>query len=186
MIKSRVVAIVGPAGSGKSTLCQKLADSFGYQAYFCGEIYRQAKSENSPEYQQLEKARLTSGPEYKRQLNYFIIDQLRKRINHDDYVMIEGFKDADFYAFTKNVCPIDLVIILNGHPSTLVERILERDDGREEDNKERAERRVTNYYRFEHRLFRAFTNLKIKSLIFDVDQSSIDEIIDELRPRFSD
>lgn len=176
----KTITIVGPPGSGKTTLTSSLADKIQFKPLFCGDIYRHAKSNNTPNYQELNQYEEMGGITYKKGLNNFIIKELNEKISSNDLVIIEGFKDNNFIPFINNVRDIDLVIILNGPIDVLVSRILERKSDRNEDNINDANRRINNYNRFEKRIFKVIDQNNVNFMMFDVSERNLNQIQDEI------
>ena len=147
-----IVAIFGPPGSGKGTIAQKLSKKYSkYQHISTGEIYRQAKEQNNPEYQKLVDAKNKDYQVYSTALKSFILGQLKNIIKPGEYYLLDGLKPGDIYDFDKTIAPIDSIVILNCRYKVAEERLKKRQKelNREDDSDENIKRRLSNYYKYQ-------------------------------------
>ncbi|XP_053326013.1 adenylate kinase 4, mitochondrial [Spea bombifrons] len=114
--------ILGPPGSGKGTMCQKIAKNFGLQHLSSGDFLRQNIRSNN-EVGILAKQYLEQGllvPDHL--ITRVMLTELEKR--KTEHWLLDGFPRTLIQAEAVNkICDIDLVISLNIPFETLKDRL---------------------------------------------------------------
>ncbi|XP_053549653.1 adenylate kinase 4, mitochondrial [Bombina bombina] len=114
--------ILGPPGSGKGTVCQRIAKNFGLQHLSSGDFLRQ-NIRSSTEIGVLARQYLEQGNPVPDQLiTRVMLSELEKRM--DQHLLLDGFPRTLVQADALNtICDLDLVISLNIPFETLKDRL---------------------------------------------------------------
>jgi nicotinate (nicotinamide) nucleotide adenylyltransferase len=148
---SQIIAILGPPGSGKSSLCQQLIKLYPqYKQISTGDIYRSDQKMLTDDYLKVEQEKKKGSIQYMDALHHFIICKLKQLIDLKQYYLIDGLKATDLFGFEQKIAPIDHIIILNCHYSLAEHRLINRQktQNRSDDQKETIKKRLSNYYNF--------------------------------------
>ena len=140
-----IIFIVGPPGSGKTTIGKQLADRQNQLFISTGDLYRKEKDEDSKVYKFLNKIALgmkdkTYTPDdYKNCQNMFMIDSIIRKLLKEDLfvgmpqrfkngIVIDGFRGSGDFEELKHYLPTkQSCIYLDAPEAVLVKRLEDRD-----------------------------------------------------------
>ena len=154
-----IIFLLGPPGSGKSTVGKKLAERDGKLFISTGDLYRQEKEAGTEVYKFLDKVakgmkdKKYTPDDYKNCLNTFLVDAIIDKLVKEDLflgmsqqfkrgIIIDGFRGSgDFEELIEYLPAVQhRCIYLDAPEAVLVKRLQQRD--RDDDNERGVEKRV--------------------------------------------
>lgn len=134
------VLLMGPAGSGKSTQGQRLAEKYGLKWVSTGEILRRSTEPWIVE--QMKTAKL-----FPDELIFKLLKEELARVSDANGAVIDGAVRTPAQARKAKEVGIDFVILMKVPEEELLSRVLAR--GREQDTEEVARQRFADYFAME-------------------------------------
>lgn len=137
-----LVAITGLPGSGKSTVCSKLVELYGCQHISAGLLLRQTK--DPAILNTINKGELVPD----KVMCDLLVEAINKCNDNDcKFILLDGFprSNNNLEYFEEHVQKIDLIINLNIDEHTIIERLLKRQEGRNDDELNVITKRIQVY-----------------------------------------
>lgn len=120
-----IAVFIGPPGAGKTTRAQTYAAEKMAICLSTGDIYRNAKENNTPEYQLVDSFRQQPA-DYRLALSRFMTGQLEKKLQSVSRVVIDGFKAGDLTTFIQQFCPFNEIHYIHNEREIILARVAER------------------------------------------------------------
>lgn len=179
-----VTFVLGGPGSGKGTQCAKVAKTFGFTHISAGELLRQERASNpaldAKIFKTINEGRIVPSE--------VTVNLLRREMesSENDKFLIDGFprneENRDTYQRMIGFGP-DMVIFLDCPEEEMVARVLQRNQGREDDNKETVEKRIKVFTALSLPVIRYYSE---KDKLFKIDGTgTTDEVFERVRPLFA-
>lgn len=151
-IKKKIIFVIGGPGSGKGTLCQKLKEELNYEHINTGNILRNiVKNKSHPKWDEL-KTQLADG-QLVPSKDYFSFLKNEILISNKEKILIDGFprsnENIEIWEMNmKEEVQLKAVLFLKCSNEKMLERVLGRNEGRSDDNKETIIKRIENFNRY--------------------------------------
>lgn len=184
---AQVIFFIGGPGSGKGSLCKRLAEKYGFNHISTGDIFRreiQAKTEDG--LQLSEALANRNRPKLNDIVYRLMLDEMVNEFERKSKVyLIDGYlRQIDMaYRFEDDVVPCEMAIYLDASDDVMKQRVIQRkdEDSREEDNPQTLDIRL-NYF---HRNIKALLNFyrrqgKLKVIDADLDKESVFKDVQKL------
>ncbi|VDN01913.1 unnamed protein product [Thelazia callipaeda] len=150
----KVVFVLGPPGCGKGTQCAKLEKNLGVRHLSAGELLRQEIKREGSQYGQLIETHIRNGTIVPVEITCKLIENVGPAMSKSHLskaFLIDGFPrnennvkgwERELQQKTK----ILFVLYLHCPDEVCVERCLNRNEGRSDDNKESLRKRIATYH----------------------------------------
>ncbi|MCL2607877.1 MAG: AAA family ATPase [Methanomassiliicoccaceae archaeon] len=167
------ITISGPPGSGKTTVCNKLAARLSYDAVVFGKIFRDIASERG-----LSLSELGDIAEKDRSIDELIDSRILQLAREKDNVILESRLSA--YMLTRHGIPA-FRVYLEASPEIRIERIGMREgETREETLRITAEREMSEAKRYMMYYGIDINDTKIYDLIVNTDEMDADRVVEKI------
>eukprot|EP00727_Mastigamoeba_balamuthi_P009054 m51a1_g4771 putative ura6p (402) ;mRNA; r:21801-23301 len=146
-IKKDIIFVLGGPGSGKGTMCERLADEFSLLHLSAGDLLRQESASGSEEGKMIEQL-IREGQLVPQEIT---IGLLAKAIMQSDKhtALVDGFPRAveQLVAFEQAAKPCKYCIFFDCGEETMLKRIMKRSEtsGRSDDNEIAAKKRFRTF-----------------------------------------
>lgn len=148
--KIKVIFLIGGPGSGKGTQCKKMTEAYECIQISTGELLRNVVSEGkNPKSEEIKKVQSEGGFVSSNLLLDVVAPKLFEL--RDQVILFDGFprNKENMEAWKKKgleeYFDVIATIYYECSPETMTERILGRNQGRNDDNQEGAKKRIENF-----------------------------------------
>lgn len=177
---NKIVAIIGPPGSGKSTIGKIIADTIKCKFISTGDIYRNTEFNNPNLFNKLESLKCSMKfALFANAISLLITTELYRTLCLiNGIIIIEGLKCGNISDICKYIKPIDYIIDINADKNTLLTRIKNRESRIDDMN---CNSRIDQYYKtYQNQNLNEVLKCKlkfnqIKYQLIDTSNLSIDE-----------
>lgn len=151
-VKPNVVFVLGPPGSGKGTMCQKIVEKFGYTHLSAGELLRQEQCVPGSKFGDVIANHIKNGTIVPVEITCRLLEQAMKKSGMGKF-LIDGFprNQNNLEGWNKEMSGrvnLQFVLFLQCPEETCVDRCLKRGQegsGRTDDNVESLRKRFRTY-----------------------------------------
>ncbi len=167
--KSFNIIVIGLPGCGKGTQSEKLAKKYNLKHLSSGDILREERKKNTPEGKKINDLIF----EGKLLPDELVNSVFLKNIPERNYILDGYPRKLSQVEFIKDV---NIVIYLHLNENEAIERILERKDGRKDDNKETVRIRLEAFRKETEPVINFY---KEKGIFYEVDGNGTPEDVFE-------
>lgn len=173
------IVMIGLPGSGKGTQAIKLANKYGLKHITSGELLREEATKDTETGDKIRQLMKTGELFPDNLVNKILKDNVPK----ENYIL-DGYprKISQVHTFDD----IDLVIYIVIPDEVAVERILNRDEGRVDDNKEAAKKRIKCFHSETEKVLEYYADAR-KLVTVDGNQdieSVFNCVVDEINKKY--
>jgi len=167
------ITISGPPGSGKTTVCNKLALKLSYDAVVFGKIFRDIAAERG-----LSLSELGGIAEKDRSIDELIDSRILQLARENDNMILESRLSA--YMLTRNGIPA-FRVYLDASPDVRIRRIGAREnETHEQTMKITAEREASEAKRYMMYYGIDINDTEIYDLIVNTDETDADGVVEKI------
>ncbi|XP_031393828.1 UMP-CMP kinase isoform X2 [Punica granatum] len=176
--------VLGGPGSGKGTQCAKIVETFGHVHLSAGELLRRELISNS-ECAAMILNTIKEGKIVPSEVTVKLIQKEMESIDNHKF-LIDGFprNEENRKAFEKIIrADPDVVLFFDCPEEEMVKRVLNRNEGRVDDNKETVKKRLEVFYASHLPVINYYSQ---KGKLYKIEAvGTEDEIFERVRPVFA-
>jgi adenylate kinase len=174
------LVIVGPPGSGKGTICNKIINEYNYKLISAGDLLREEKASGSELGKEIASIIDDGNLVPDGMITKIILNELKKPIKHGTFYLIDGYPRTNNQGLSLDrMLNIKKVIWINVSEETTIKRNLKRGEtsNRPDDSSvDVIKKRIKNYNEDSAPLKNFY-----KKRIIEIDgEGTVDEVYHEL------
>ena len=185
--KPNVVFVIGGPGCGKGTQCKRIVQNMKYVSFSTGDLLRQYVKDKKPGYEEIEsqmkEGKLISSTTLMKVLKEYIINSENKKILVDGYPRNQENIDV-WEKEMKDCVNVKGALYIEVSNEEMEKRLLSRNEGRADDNKETIAKRLTTFENETKPIVKYFED---KGNLIKIDgMKTVDEISKEIEEKFKE
>ncbi|KAL3993795.1 UMP-CMP kinase 1 [Acanthocheilonema viteae] len=147
----KVIFVLGPPGSGKGTLCMKLEKNFGLKHLSAGELLRTERKREGSQYGQVIESHILNGTIVPVEITCKLIENAMNNSPSAKAFLIDGYPRNQnnvegWERMMGSKAKVLFILYLHCPDDICIERCLNRNEGRSDDNEESLRKRIETYY----------------------------------------